>query len=253
MNVSEMMRVKLESSLESSIINLISTDYATIAGNKPRQMLAKDIVKLVTEQFKNLDKIEIGQMLWMGVDAKDRPSYGKNARNTHLMPIVLTLLSKDDFEKKTEGYAPREVRESRIVRLFEESYKQGTLLTNSDVGALLGVSPTTVSKQAREFMERENVVLPTRGTIHDLGMATTHKRIIILLYQDGYITSEIARITHHSEEAVDRYIRAFEKVRLLSDKDLDYICKATGMSEWLVEAYLEILKEYKEKEAMKNA
>jgi hypothetical protein len=251
-NVSEMMKVKLESSLESSIINLIATDYSTIAGNKPRQMLARDIVNLVNVQFQNLDKVEVGQALWMGVDAKDRPSYGKNAYNTHLVPIVLTLLSREDIDLRIQGYSAREVRENRIVRLFREAYEQGALLTNSDVGALLGVSPSTVSKQAREFMERENIILPTRGTVHDLGMSTTHKRIIIRLYLQGYITSEIARITDHSEEAVDRYIRAFEKVRLLSDKSLDYIHKATGMSKWLIEAYLEILRENEDEEDKKN-
>ena len=93
-------------------------------------------------------------------------------------------------------------------------------------------------------MERDNVVLPTRGTIHDLGMATTHKRIIVRLYLQGYLTPEIAKITDHSEEAVDRYIRAFEKVRLLRDKDIIYIHRATGMSKWLIRQYMDILVEF---------
>jgi hypothetical protein len=82
-NVSELMKTKLESSLENSIINLIATDYATIAGNKPRQMLAGDIVKLVSKEFKNLDRFEPGQALWLGVDVNDRPSYGKKCPEDH--------------------------------------------------------------------------------------------------------------------------------------------------------------------------
>jgi len=130
------------------------------------------------------------------------------------------------------------------VRMFNEAYKQGALLSNVDVSVLIGVSPTTVSKHTREFMEREGVVIPTRGTVHDLGMATTHKKVIIRLFMDGHLTPAIARITNHSEEAVDRYIRAFEKVNLLKDQEVDYIHKATGMSRWLVESYLAIIKEY---------
>ena len=76
-----------------------------------------------------------------------------------------------------------------------------------------------MSKQVREYMERTKEVVPTRGTVHDLGRAITHKRIIIGLYLEGYLTPEIARRTKHSEEACDRYIRAFNKVRMLADRN----------------------------------
>jgi len=33
-----------------------------------------------------------------------------------------------------------------------------------------------VSKQVREYMERTGEVLPTRGIIHEIGRALTHKR-----------------------------------------------------------------------------
>jgi len=77
-----------------------------------------------------------------------------------------------------------------------------------------------VSKQVREYMERTKEVVPTRRTVHDLGRAITHKRIIIRPYLEGYLTPEIARMTKHSEEACDRYIRAFNKVRMLADRNM---------------------------------
>jgi hypothetical protein len=244
MNVSEMLRTKVEASLETSIVNMIDRDYSMISGDKVREMFAKDLVELVREEFKEIDSVEVGQMLWMGVHKDDRPSYGKNSRNTHMIPITLTLISNEDLDMRLNGYTNREVRERRIVRMFNEAYNQDALLSNGDVASLIGVSPTTVGKHAREFMERENVIVPTRGTIHDLGMATTHKKVIIRLYLDGHITPEISRITNHSEEAIDRYIRSFEKVRLLRGKDVDYIHRATGMGKWLVKKYLEILDEF---------
>jgi len=45
--------------------------------------------------------------------------------------------------------------------------------------------------------------------VHDLGRAITHKRIIIRLYLERYLTPEIARRTKHSDETCDRYIRTF--------------------------------------------
>ena len=196
MNVPAMLRTKLEASLETSIRNLIERDYSIISGEKIRTMFARDIVNLVREEFREYESVEVGQILWLGVHKDDRPRYGKNASNTHLVPITLSLLTEEDINMRAEGYSNREIREKRIVRLFQEAYEQNALLSNADVASLLGVSPTTVSQQAREFMERENVVLPTRGTIHDLGMATTHKRIIIKLYLKGYVTPDIARPGH---------------------------------------------------------
>jgi histidinol-phosphate/aromatic aminotransferase/cobyric acid decarboxylase-like protein len=60
-------------------------------------------------------------------------------------------------------------------------------------------------------MKRAGEILPTRGIIHDIGRAMTHKGIILNL-QKGYLTPDIARITNHTQEACDRYIKAYKKV-----------------------------------------
>jgi len=247
MNVPEMMRVKIESSLEKQIIDLIARDYAMVAGNKVRDMFAKDIVKLVNESIRSPHMMEVGQMLWIGVSATDKPGYGKNSRNTRFTPVILTPIHRDDLGLMGNGYSHREIREQKIVRLFHEGKQQGTYLTNADVGMVLGVSAGTVSKQAREYMERERKILPTRGIMHDIGRAITHKRIIIRLYLQGLLVPEIAHRTDHSEEAVSRYIKAFEKVRMLRDRlDERGIARTLEMSEYLVREYLEIVDEWKQ-------
>ena len=96
-------------------------------------------------------------------------------------------------------------------------------------------------------MERTKEVVPTRGTFHDLGRAITHKRIIIWLYLDGYLTPEIARRTKHSDEACDRYIRAFNKVRMLADRKMsaEDIARTLEMSSFTIREYLNIYDEFK--------
>ena len=87
------------------------------------------------------------------------------------MPVKLTLLSTEDIDMLSSGFTRREVREKRIIRLFKEGYEQGGVLSNNDIALLLNISPSTVSKQVREYMERTKEVVPTRGTVHDLGRA----------------------------------------------------------------------------------
>ena len=76
-----------------------------------------------------------------------------------------------------------------------------------------------MSKQVREYMVRTKEVVPTRGTVHDLGRAITHKRIIIKLYPKG-ISLQRLQGDKHSEEACDRYIRAINKVRMCADRNI---------------------------------
>ena len=245
MNVPETIKVKLEASLEHQIIQLIDTDYSMIAGDKVRNMFAEDIVKLVREVYKEPHMLEVGQMQWLGVAVDDWPSYGKNARKIRYVPLTLTPVSKDDIQMMANGHSQREIRERKIVRLFNEAYEQGALLSNADVAVMLGACTDTISVQGREYMDREKKVLPTRGTVHDLGTAVTHKRIIIKLYLEGYLVPDIARMTDHSEEAVDRYIKAFNKVRMLKGRmDVRGIARTLEMSEYLVKQYLEILEEH---------
>jgi hypothetical protein len=114
MSVSEMVRTKVESSLETRIVSLIDQDYAMITGDKIRQMFAEDLVTLVKEEYRELDSLEVGQVLWMGVHKDDLPSYGKNARNTQLVPVALSLISRQDIEMMMEGYSNREIRRREL-------------------------------------------------------------------------------------------------------------------------------------------
>jgi hypothetical protein len=244
MKVPSMIETKVTNSLKGSVLCLIQSDYQFIAGDKIQEMFANDVVGVVDRCYRDSWKLDVGQIMWYGVKASEKPNYGKNSKNTPLTPIVLTLVSKDDLEMKNSGYSDREIREMKAVRLFKEAYGQGTLLTHSDAAFLLHISTGTVSKQVREYMERTGEVLPTRGIVHDIGRAMTHKKIILRLYKKGYQTPEIARMTNHTEEACDRYIKAYKKVEKLSKTmNSEEIAQILGMGKSLVEEYIAILNE----------
>jgi hypothetical protein len=63
------------------------------------------------------------------------------------------------------------------------------------------------------------------------------------------LTPDIARRTYHSKEAVDRYIRGFERVRLLASKfATEELPLLSGMGERLVAEYLRLLADYRPQE-----
>ena len=86
-------------------------------------------------------------------------------------------------------------------------------------------------------------ILPTRGNIHDLSGAITHKKEIITLYLQGHLTPRIAAKTKHSKEAVDRYIRDYESVKVVraATGDIDNISQITRLSKRVISQYLDLI------------
>ena len=94
-------------------------------------------------------------------------------------------------------------------------------MTNVEVAVLLKIAPKTVSEYVREWQTEHGQLLPRRGTIHDMGPTLTHKETIIRkLFLEGKSVEQVCRETHHSPEAIHRYIRAFRQVLLLRRNEL---------------------------------
>lgn len=85
--------------------------------------------------------------------------------------------------------------------------------------------------------------MPTRGQIQAIGGGQTHKQIIIKDYFDGYLVPKIYERSRHSKDAVERYIRDFEAVRLLASKfdDINTISLITRLSSRVIAQYLDII------------
>jgi hypothetical protein len=81
--------------------------------------------------------------------------------------------------------------------------------------------------------------------VHDIGRAITHKKIIVKHHLEGLLTLDIAKKTSHSEEACERHMKAFNKVRMLHVKKMDVnaIAKTLEMSPFLIKEYLDMQKE----------
>jgi len=88
-------------------------------------------------------------------------------------------------------------------------------------------------------------VIPLRGFVHDIGRSITRKVKIIEMHTNAFSTKDISRSMSHTPTSVDRYIRDFERVKLLFAKGMSYseIAYITSLSEPLVIEYIKIVKE----------
>ena len=119
-------------------------------------------------------------------------------------------------------------------------------MTQLDLAVLLNVCDAAVNNYVSEWQKTSGKLLPTRGNIHDLSGAITHKKEIVTLYLQGHLTPTIAAKTKHSKEAVDRYIRDYESVKTVraATDDIDKISQITRLSKRVISQYLDLMPQH---------
>ncbi len=209
------------------------------------------IADLIVDRFMELydlyappaDRVKPGQMVWLAVDVDDLPGRNKTMAMTKLKPVILTVTDEHDLWRARKGEHPRRMLPDIIARIMMEAFDQGGVLSQYDVAVVTGRSLAYVGRAIKQWQEEHGKTLPSRGTIHDLGSSTTHKKEIVALYLQGYRTSEIARKTGHHPVNVDRYVKDFKRVLMLAKDGRDpyEIAFFTRMTETLVREYLSII------------
>ena len=159
----------------------------------------------------------------------------------------------EDLEVQ-KSYGMKVLRRTKILRITEEAIEQQGVLSQEDLSKYLGCSVRTIQRDIRSLKQEGQEVI-TRGYLHNIGRGQTHKAKIIGLYLDGLTYSEIKLMTQHSLGAIKRYLEGFTKV-LMSRKQGIYRIKdislVTGLSNYLVEQYITLIKESKRDKTRKR-
>ncbi len=94
------------------------------------------------------------------------------------------------------------------MRLTEEAYEQGALLSHEDLACLLSSSLATIKRDVGQ-LRQQGLNVPTRGQVKDIGKRVSHKSQIVQDYLAGYTFSEIECRRRHSTGAIGRYCQDF--------------------------------------------
>ena len=238
-----------DKSLEQLLLHRFLNNYGYDRGEITAKAIIADIIKLVDDYFlvSTLDDdqhhIHSGQLVYMAIPIEERPQKYKAIAQTRLKPVVLSYVTDSDIEHIAHGFDSKSLRKKRLFRWVHEAFDQGALLTQLDLSMLLGVCDAVISQYVNEI-QKEGKLLPTRGNIHDMSGAITHKREIITRYLEGYFTPEIALKTNHSNESVDRYIRDYQRVQVLWQHgvtSIDQISQLSRLSKKVAQQYIDLL------------
>jgi predicted transcriptional regulator len=239
--------------IHGAIKHLLEEQYSFIGGDRVQDMLIGDLIQIFQQYSRDPWNLEVGQTLWFAVHVDEKPGPGKTLAKMRVVPAILSITHEEDKQMRLNGYSHQEVRRYRVARLLKEAFAQNGVLTQADVAELIGVSAGTIGKDIRAYQTEQGVILPYRGTIHDIGPSMTHKKVIITKFLQGIPTPDIARTTQHTEEACDRYIKAFKKVRMLHEKMKPLeIARMLEMSERLVNEYIALIEEQRTIQGIDN-
>jgi len=235
-------------SLKQVLLYRFLNQYGYDKGEVTAKAIVEDILSLIERYYvysANSNGIHLsqGQLVWLAPPIDEFPKRGKTIPQTKMKPVILTFVSQEDIESIKDGFKSRELRLRRLERWTNEAYDQGALLTQLDLAILLNVCDSLVGEYLAEYQSLTGKLLPTRGNVQDMGGAISHKTEIISLYLQGYLTPTIAVKTNHSKEAVERYIRDYEVVKLLADKfdDPEKISLICRLSKKVVSQYLDLI------------
>jgi len=228
--------------IHGAIKHLLEEQYAFVGGDRVQDMLIEDLIQIFQQYSRDPWNLEVGQTLWFAVHMDEKPGPGKTLSKMKVVPAILSITHEEDKQMRINGYSHQEIRRYRVARLLKEAYAQKGVLTQADVAELIGVSAGTIGKDIKAYQTEQGVILPYRRTVHDIGPSLTHKKVIIEKFLQGIPTPDISRMTQHTEEACDRYIKAFKKVRMLYGKMKPLeIVRIIGMSERLVNEYIALI------------
>lgn len=227
--------------LKPALVDYFIATLSSHLGPVLREKLADGLLELIDQYLPPLSRLKPGQILWRALDKDTRA----DSRYPKYVPVILTLVDDTDIQALEKGTSVANRRRHTIARLYREAYQQGGLLSTRDVALLLWQDGTSVSKQRIHYEQTHQCILPHTGALHDVGSTVTHKRQIVeKVVFEKKDPAAVARECHHSQRAVDKYLRDYQRVTMAYNlqQDLTFVHQVTGIAPHVIKQYLEIQK-----------
>lgn len=163
-----------------------------------------------------VDELKPGQVVWLAYTTDRRRSARNQAGGLPYRPVVLTHHTAAELPtEKTSSATLIQLELDRVARMTTEAWMQGAALTNLDLALLLHRSTGQVRTILDTYQQQHQVLLPTAGTVLDMGSTTTHKLLAVQMHLQQMSTTEISRRIFHTPGAIDNYLGTFNKVAML--------------------------------------
>jgi Protein of unknown function (DUF1670) len=229
--------------LKPAIVNFFEREFCGMFGPVVRENIADALIDLFNSLCPGSSRLKPGQIVWNALDKRTRADSEKR----RYKPVILSLVTDDEVLMFEKGTSVSTTRKNVMARMIRETYQQGAVLSTRDLSLLLVSNAAYLSQLRIEYEKEHKTILPHTGVIHDMGTTLTHKRIIIYKHVvEKKDPSIVARETNHSQPAVDKYLKDFNRVKTLvnDNKDINFIHHTTNIARPVIKQYLQIINDY---------
>lgn len=217
---------------------------------------AQVLIETIEDVYFNdpeLKQARHGQLKYSCVSYSEPP--GKPINDCSMVTVILTLFDDEDEKERSwnDKDASIERRQRQLMRISSEALEQGGLLSQEDLSRILMCDVRTIRRDIAELREQK-IVIPTRGTVKDIGPGVSHRAIAIRHWLEGKEPSEIAIAIKHSLKAVENYLEKFKRIAYLRRKNFNdfEISRTVGISVSATKTFVEIYEEFKHKAFFKS-
>ena len=229
--------------LQPAIVKFFEREFCGMFGPVVRENIAEALIDLFNSLCPESSRLKPGQIIWNALDKRTRADSEKR----RYKPVILSLVTDDEVSMFEKGTSILTTRKNVMARMIREAYQQGAVLSTRDLSLLLVSSAAYLSQLRIEYEKEHKTILPHTGVIHDMGTTLTHKRIIVYKHVvEKKDPSIVARETNHSQLAVDKYLKDFNRVKTLvnDNKDINFIHHTTNIARSVIKQYLLIINNY---------
>jgi len=240
-----------------AVLHLLETDYGMMGSRRVLELLADDLQGLVESFYPAPERLSSGWLVFTGTKADgSKSSPGRSAGDHELVTLAWPVVLPEDVQQLASappGAGEKKIRrawfQQRLIRIVEygHTHPDGpVLLTVADLAVMVGLTAVQVSQLLAEARRSTGKPLLTKGYYFDQGMRPTHKGEIIALYEKGVDEADIARQTGHAQASVGKYIRDYERVKLIGRHytSVERISTLLGMQPGVVRAYVGMVCQY---------
>lgn len=247
----------LQRSFKQAVVHLLETDYGLLGSGRVLSLLADDLQQLADQFHPPADHLQSGWLVFTGTKASGHKTHpGQSGGDHQLVTLAWPVLLPEDIQALVDlppGQVGRTARsdlaQKRLVRLIEYGWQHPlgpVLLTTTDLGLMVGLTQSQVGRLLAAARQKTGKALLTKGYYFDQGQAPSHKADVVALYEQGLDEAAIAYHTHHAQSSVGRYLRDYERVKVLLRRQVqtDEIAPLLGLQPSVVKAYVKLIAQY---------
>lgn len=205
-------------SVSQLLVHKFLTEYGYDHGPVVAEAIVRDILATIERCYP--EGVPPKTVVWLAVRI-ERGKQRKGLDVRDLIPVQLCMVTEEEMKLLTDKAlrkkqkARQAFNRSRFSRWCFDAYEQGGVLTHLDLAIISGLSEKVIREHIWAYEKAHTCVVPTRGTVHDIGGAVTHKAEVVRRWLRHESPAQIAKTLQHSQDAVDRYLADFQRVRLL--------------------------------------